>query len=212
MEFKVQSSKLKIDKQQIEKILSKEKISFSSLQSTSQKTYILRMKETSQKDSDKIMAVLKKEYKNVKLVKFETLGPSLGAELLQKTLIGAILGVLGILSYVAYAYKNIKYGASAVLALFHDLLVLTGVFAIVGKVLGVEIDALFVTALLTTMASSVHDTIVVFDRIRETKRLYPSLTLEETVNSAMSQTMVRSLNNSLTIIFMLLALFLLGQE
>ncbi len=172
----------------------------------------MRSKEISQKESDKIISLLKKEYKNVKLIKFETLGPSLGAELLRKALFGGILGVFGILGYVAYAYKNIKYGVSAVLALFHDLLVLIGVFAILGKFFGVEIDALFVTALLTTMASSVHDTIVVFDRIRETKRLYPNLSLEETVNSSMNQTMVRSLNNSLTIIFMLLALFLLGGD
>lgn len=196
----------------IQNYLDKQKISFSSLQSTNQKTYILRMKEISQKDSDKIINLLNSGFKNVKLIRFETLGPSIGRELLEKALIGAVLGILGILFYVAYAFKNIKYGASAVLALFHDLLVLTGVFAILGKLLGVEIDALFVTALLTTMSSSVHDTIVVFDRIRETKRLHSGLSPEETVNSAMSQTMVRSLNNSLTIIFMLLALFLLGGE
>lgn len=198
--------------QNVQKYLSSQKISFSSLQSTNQKTYILRMKEISQKDSDKIINLLNSEFKNVKLIRFETLGPSIGRELLEKALFGAVLGILGILFYVAYAFKNIKYGASAVLALFHDLLVLTGVFAILGKLLGVEIDALFVTALLTTMASSVHDTIIVFDRIRETKRLHSGLSLEETINSAMSQTMVRSLNNSLTIIFMLLALFLLGGE
>jgi preprotein translocase subunit SecF len=212
LEFKVQSLKFKVDKQQIEKILSKEKIAFSSLQSTNQATYILRMKEITQNQSEDIISKLNKEYKNVKMIRFETLGPSLGAELLQKALLGGILGVLGILAYVAYAYKDIKYGASAVLALFHDLLVLCGVFAILGKVLGVEIDALFVTALLTTMSSSVHDTVVVFDRVRETKKLHPTLTIEETINTAMSQTMVRSLNNSLTIIFMLLALFLLGGE
>jgi preprotein translocase subunit SecF len=210
LEFKVQNSKFKVDKQKVEKILSKEKISFSSLQSTSQKTYILRMKETTQKQSEEILAKLNKEYKSVKQIRFETLGPSLGAELLQKALLGGLLGVVGILGYVAYAFKSLKFGASAILALFHDLLVLCGVFAILGKLLGVEIDALFVTALLTTMSSSVHDTIVVFDRVRETKRLHPTLTLEETINSAMSQTMVRSLNNSMTIIFMLLALFLLG--
>ena len=170
------------------------------------------MKEISQKDSSRIISLLNKEYKNVKSIRFETLGPSIGQELLQKAIYGALLGVFGILFYVAYAFKNIKFGASAVLALFHDLLVLLGVFAILGKLMGIEVDALFVTAALTAMASSVHDTIVVFDRIRETKRLYPTFSLEETINLALSQTMVRSLNNSMTIIFMLLALFLLGGE
>lgn len=209
IEFKINQ---KFDKSQVEKFLRAKKIKYSSVQETSTKTLILKTKEINQSDEKKILATISNKFGKTEEVRFETVGPIIGAELMQKTLIGAILGILGILFYVAYAFKNIKYGASAIFALFHDLLVLTGVFAILGKLLGVEIDALFVTALLTTMSSSVHDTIVVFDRVRETKRLYPGLTPEKTINSAMSQTIVRSLNNSLTIIFMLLALFLLGGE
>ncbi len=196
----------------IENLLQKNKILYSSLQTTSLGTYILKTKAIDERESGRILTLVKKNIGDTQEIRFETVGPLIGQELLQKALIGAGFGVLGILLYVAYAFKNVKYGAAAILALFHDLLVLTGVFAILGKLLGVEVDALFVTALLTTMSSSVHDTIVVFDRIRETKRLHPYLHLTETINSAMSQTMVRSLNNSLTIIFMLLALFLLGGE
>lgn len=204
--------KTKSNKKNVENYLNKEKIKFSEIQETGTKTLILKTPPIEEKTEKQILKKISQKFGVAQEIRFETVGPIIGAELMQKTLIGSILGVLGILFYVAYSFKNIKYGVSAILALFHDLLVLTGVFAILGKLLGVEIDALFVTALLTTMSSSVHDTIVVFDRIRETKRLQPGLNLEETVNSAMNQTMVRSLNNSLTIIFMLLALFLLGGE
>ncbi len=209
IEFQINKKYTKIN---LEKYLISGKTSYSSLQSTSNQTYILKTAPIDEKGKQKILGGISKKFSGVKEVRFETVGPLIGAELLRKALIGGGLGILGILAYVAYAFKNFKYGASAVLALFHDLLVLTGVFAILGKLLGIEVDSLFVTALLTTMSSSVHDTIVVFDRIRETKRLHAGLSLDDTINSAMSQTMVRSLNNSLTIIFMLLALFLLGGE
>lgn len=197
---------------QIESTLRKNKVDFSSLQSTNANTLILRSKNTDDKQNKKIFDIIAKKFSNAKEVRSEIVGPTIGQELINKTLIGAVLAISGILLYVARAFKDFKFGAAAVLALFHDLLVLTGIFAILGKLLGVEIDALFVTALLTTISSSVHDTIVVFDRIRETRRLRPGLSVEDTVNSALSQTMVRSLNNSLTIIFMLFALFLLGGE
>ena len=94
--------------------------------------------------------------------------------------------------------------------MFHDLIVLVGSFSLLGHFFGVEVDSLFVTALLTTLSFSVHDTIVVFDRIREIKKTTPGLKIREIYDIAFSETMVRSLNNSLTIIFMLLALVLLG--
>jgi preprotein translocase subunit SecF len=111
---------------------------------------------------------------------------------------------------VAYAFRNVKYGVSAVLALIHDLLVVCGIFSILGHFRGVEVDTLFVTAVLTTMSFSVHDTIVVFDRIRETIRRNPKIHFETLADMALTETMGRSLNNSLTIVFMLLALLLLG--
>lgn len=142
--------------------------------------------------------------------RFETVGPTLGAELMQKTFIGAAIAIIGILLYIAYAFKNIRYGVCAIVALFHDVLVVVGSFSLIGHFLGVQVDALFVTAVLTTMSFSVHDTIVVFDRIREYQKREPHLAFEMIVNRALTETMSRSVNNSLTIIFMLLALFLLG--
>ena len=144
-------------------------------------------------------------------LRFETVGPVLGKELLNKTLIAASIAIVVILLYVAWAFKSVTYGISAVIALFHDVLVVTGTFSLLGHFFGVEVDVLFVTALLTTMSFSVHDTIVVFDRIRESIRT-EKLPFDATINKALSETMSRSVNNSMTIIFMLLALVLLGGD
>ena len=105
-----------------------------------------------------------------------------------------------------------RYGVCAVLAMFHDMLVLIGTFSLLGYLLHVEVDVLFVTAVLTILSFSVHDTIVVYDRIRELRRKERGLTYVEMIDTAVTETLSRSLNNSLTIIFMLLALWLLGGE
>ncbi len=167
-------------------------------------------------------ALSKDDYQNFKTkvgeqsslteLQFDTIGPALGAELIQKTLTAILLAATLILLYVAYRFKNIKFGVSAILAMLHDSLVLLGVFSLLGHFAGVEIDTLFVTALLTILSFSVHDTIVVYDRIRELKKKHAYLDFEEIVNRAVVETMGRSLNNSLTIIFMLLAMYLLGGE
>jgi len=158
-----------------------------------------------------LLAELREEVGEIEEVRFETLGPRLGAELLRKALLAVALASLTILSYIAYRFRNFAYGAVAILAMLHDTAVLLGVFSILGVAAGVEVGTLFVTAVLTTLSFSVHDTIVVFDRIREI-RSRSGLGFEEAVNQAVAETLVRSLNNSLTIIFMLAALFFLGGE
>jgi preprotein translocase subunit SecF len=146
------------------------------------------------------------------VVRNETVGPVLGKELLQKTVTAALFAITAILLYVAYAFKNIKFGVSAIVALIHDLLVVLGVFAMLGHWLHVEVDTLFVTAFLTAMSFSVHDTIVVFDRVREMSRRGQRGSFDELADKALTETIGRSLTNSLTIIFMLLALVLMGGE
>lgn len=148
----------------------------------------------------------------VTILRKETVGPILGKELLQKAAVAAILAITVILLYVAYAFKNIKYGVSAIVALIHDVLVVVGMFSLFGHFYGVEVDTLFVTAVLTAMSFSVHDTIVVFDRIREYLRRDRSRPFEELVNVALTETMNRSVTNSFTIIFMLVALILMGGD
>ena len=121
---------------------------------------------------------------------------------------------VGILLYMAYAFRNTQnpllYGSSALVAMLHDILVVVGIFSILGFLFNVQIDALFITALLTIIGFSVHDSIVVFDRIRENLAKHPDDTFEEIVDYSLAQTLVRSLNTSLVVIFTLLALVLFG--
>lgn len=196
----------------VRQIFSENNVDLGTLQSSGEKTCLLRLKTITSEQNGKIIEALKKEYPLVQQTRFETVGPILGQELLQKTFIAAIFAILGILSYVAYAFKNLKFGVSAILALFHDVLIIMGIFSLLGHFLKVEVDTLFVTAVLTTMSFSVHDTIVVFDRIRETLKKNPGENFEIMTNKAVTETMGRSLNNSLTIVFMLLALLLLGGQ
>lgn len=154
----------------------------------------------------------KAAFANAKELSLDTVGPALGAELITKTLYAVALSASLILLYVAYRFKNIKFGVSAILAMLHDTLVLLGVFSLLGHYRGVEVDTLFVTALLTILSFSVHDTIVVYDRIRELNKKHGYLDFADIVNRAVVETMGRSLNNSLTIIFMLLSMYLLGGD
>ncbi len=169
---------------------------------TSNNTYLFRMKPG---ESEKVASA-------GAILRNETVGPVLGSELLAKSVVAAVLAIFGIFLYVAYAFRNAKFGASAIVALIHDLLVVLGVYSLLGVFLGVEVDTLFVTAFLTTMSFSVHDTIVVFDRIREYRRKDEKTAFDQIADRALNETMGRSLTNSFTIIFMLLSLILMGGE
>lgn len=142
-------------------------------------------------------------------LRFENVGPSIGPELIKKTLIALGISAGSILLWVAYQFKSIKFGVSAVLAMLHDSFVLIGLFALLGHLYGAQVDFLFVTALLTILSFSVHDTIVVYDRIREIRRKNGG-EIKDIANKAVNETMRRSINNSLTIIIMLVALIVFG--
>jgi len=175
-------------------------------------SFILRSRAIDSAQKMQLTETLKIKFGEVSEIRFETIGPLLGQELIQKTLIGLALAVLFILVYLAYRFRDKTFGICAVLAMLHDSLIILGAFSLLGAWLGVEIDALFVTAVLTILSFSVHDTIVLYDRIREDRRLYPQETMVNIANRAISETMTRSVNNSLTIIFMLLSLFVFGGE
>jgi len=170
----------------------------------------LTLRPISQEQLKDITAALIVENKEPKVVSFQTVGPTLGKETLLKTLNAVAIASILILIYVAKIFKDFKYGFCAVLAMLHDSLVLLGIFSLLGHFLRIETDLLFVTAVLTTLSFSVHDTIVVYDRIRELSRKNPTVIFANIANRAITETMIRSLNNSLTIIFMLLALVLMG--
>lgn len=175
---------------------------------------------TSPIDSDqhgKILDALKAKYGNITEQEYTSIGPVIGKELKGNAAWQLGLVSLGIVLYIAYAFRHVsrpvsswRFGWAAIIALLHDLFIVAGAFSILGHFLGIEVDSLFVTALLTVLGFSVHDTIVVFDRIRENLRLRAGSSLPEIINSSINQTLVRSLNTSLTVIFVLLAMLLFG--
>ena len=139
-----------------------------------------------------------------------TIGPVVSSDLISQALILIVVGSLGIVAWITYRFRDVKFGVTALVSLLHDVVVVVGAFALLGTFLHVEIDALFVTAMLTVIGFSVHDTIVVFDRIRENKARHLGEPFPEIVNHSILQTFGRSIMTSLTVLITLLALFLFG--
>ncbi len=140
------------------------------------------------------------------------IGPIISGELAQQALILIVLGSAGILGWMTFRFTDFRMGAAAIVALLHDVIVVLGVFAIAGTFFGMEIDALFVTAMLTVIGFSVHDTIVVFDRVRENRVRHAGEPFEAIVNHSLLQTLGRSLNTSITTAIVLAALLVFGAE
>ena len=139
-----------------------------------------------------------------------TIGAVVSSDLLRQALILVVAGSLGIVGWITYRFRDVKFGVTALISLLHDVIIVVGAFAILGTFFHVEIDALFVTAMLTVIGFSVHDTIVVFDRIRENKARHMGEPFDEIVNHSVLQTFGRSITTSLTVLLTLLSLFLFG--
>jgi len=185
---------------------------------------ILRMKDISEEIHQEIIKKLGKNQK-IEELRFETIGPVIGRELKQKTKIVAILAVLAILIYITFAFRKVsrpiaswQYGVASLIALFHDVFIPLGVFSVLGNFYGVQITIPIITALLTVFGYSINNTVVVFDRIRENlihshaKGFSAVANFEEIVDDSLNQTLTRSLNTSLTTLFVLFAIFFFGGE
>ncbi len=151
-------------------------------------------------------------------ISFSSVGPSVSKDITRNALLSIFLASLAILLYIAFAFRNApppvspwSFGSSAIIAMLHDALLLIGLFSILGHFFGVQVDSLFVTAVLTVIGFSVHDTIVVFDRVRENLRRY-NKPFDEVVNLSVNETLARSLNTSITVLLTLTALLLFGGE
>ena len=186
-----------------------------SIQPTGQKGVILRLKDINEQTHQNILNALN----DVEEKRFESIGPMIGQELKKRALWAISLAILMIIIYIAWAFRKVsrpvpswQYGLAAILALIHDITIPTGIFSALGHFKGVEIGILFVTALLTILGFSVHDTIVVFDRIRENLRKGIGQDFETTVNLSINQTITRSINTSLTVLLTLFAIYFLGGE
>ncbi|OGK25869.1 protein-export membrane protein SecF [Candidatus Roizmanbacteria bacterium RIFCSPLOWO2_01_FULL_37_13] len=199
----------KIGEKQLKDVLKEYKIEALTILINDKKIAI-RSKSIDEQKELKIRNYFDSKFKTkATLLLFETVGPVIGKETIRKTTLASLLALLGILLYMSFTFKSFYFALSAILALIHDFLVVIGTYSLFSHFFGAEVDLLFVTALLTTMSFSVHDTIVIFDKIREYGTRDKSA-IEYYANKALSETLVRSLNNSMTIIFMLLALILLG--
>lgn len=166
-----------------------------------------------EKDSmvpEKIKQTLSKQYDNPELISVSSVGPTMGKELFKNSLLAVTLALLGIIAYLSFRFR-FDYAVAAILGIVHDVVFVCGAFSILGLLYNVQIDGLFITALLTVIGFSVHDTIVVFDRIRENLRYYAKkMSFGEIVDASVNQTLARSINTSLTTLITLLALYFFG--
>jgi len=193
-----------------------------SVRTTRESGHIIRMREINQAEKELVIQALEK-LNPVTEDRFDSIGPLLGKEASRKSLIAIGLVILAIILFITFVFRKVskpvsswKYGLVAILALTHDVLIPTGVFAVLGQFQGVEVDTLFVTALLVVLGFSVHDTIVVFDRVRENLRrdeeYHERKPFDEVVGSSIRETLVRSINTSFTTLIALVVLYLIGGE
>lgn len=189
------------------------------IQPIGEDSVLIRAKDIDEQKHQEVLKALKEKAPEQKLEEesFESIGPAIGQELKKRALWAIALVLIMIVLYIAYAFRKVsrpvsswRYGVAALIALAHDVIIPTGIFAILGHFLGKEADLLFVTALLTILGFSVHDTIVVFDRIRENLRRGAGRDFQETVGLSVAQTLTRSISTSFTVLLTLLAIYFFG--
>ena len=186
------------------------------IQSSGEDVLIIRSRFLDNDARAQLLDTMKERFGEVTVLRFDSVGPTVGKEVTTRASGAIALAALAIMGYITWAFRGVphafRYGASAIIAMLHDVAVVIGMAAIFGKVFGWEVDSLFLTALLTVIGFSVHDSIVVFDRIRENSTIYRRLPYETLVNHSIVQTLDRSINTQLTVMFTLLALTLFGGE
>lgn len=200
----------------LSKFLQDNKVEVISLQQADN-SYILRSKVFAQETKDSLFGKLKANFGQLEDLRFETIGPTVSVDLQKKAILSLSFATVAILVFIAFSFRkipkpatSISFGVCAILALIHDVGVLVGAFAILGK-FGATVDSLFVTAALTVIGFSVHDTIVVFDRIRENLlKFSQKMEFAAIINFSILQTLGRSLSTSLTVILVLISLLLFG--
>jgi preprotein translocase subunit SecF len=177
----------------------------------------IRSREMNDATKAKIVAALKDRFgdgKDVLILNFTQVSAAVGQEVARAASIAVVMAAVAILIYIWIAFRKVshpfRFGTAAIIAMFHDVFVVVGVEALLGHFLGWQVDSLFLTALLTVIGFSVHDTIVVFDRIRENSNIYRRVGFETVVNHSVVQTLDRSINTQLTVMITLLALALFG--
>ena len=208
-----------VEGDELKKVVADQGVEVGQITLSGENSFIIRTKPLEQEKIKGITKSLKDKYESVEERRVEFVGPIISKELQNKAFIALSLASIAIVLYIAFSFRKVpkpasslRFGICAIVALLHDVLLVVGIFAILGKFLRVEVDSLFVTALLTIIGFSVHDTIVVFDRIRENLIKNMGKKFTEIANVSVVQTLARSLNTSLTVVFVLTALLLFGGE
>ena len=181
-------------------------------------TFEIRTKELDESSKKELVETLQNQLspEGVTVLSFDLVSPMVARETVVAALWAVLFAAIGIFFYLWWAFRSVpnplRYGVAAIIALIHDTLVVVGIFAILGELLGIEVNTMFLIALLTVIGYSVNDTIVVFDRLRENITIYPNRTLQDNANMSISESMGRSVNTSLTLLLTLIALILFGGE
>lgn len=205
--------------QEIQTILDKFSLGETVIQPSGDKGMIIKTKDINEELHQNILSAINSSYE-VSELKFESVGPTIGKELKNKAIFSIILGEIFMIVYLSWAFrktsfvvKSYKYGLLVALTLLHDLLIVTGLFAILGHFVGIEVGITFVAALLTILGYSVNDTIVVYDRVRENLlRLKERESFDQLVDRSLKQTFARSINTTLTVLISILAVLIFGGE
>ena len=202
----------------VQEIFTEQNVGNVTVQRSGEQELLIRSRALDESAHTQIIDTLRERFGEAEELRFDSIGPSIGEELRRKATYAIVLVLLSIVLYVAWAFRKVSYpvsswvyGLATLLAAFHDVLIVVGVFSVLGYVAKIEINGAFVAAILTIMGYSINDTIVVFDRIREnvTRMRVGFL---ETIGRSIRETLVRSLNTSLTTLFALLAIFFFGGE
>jgi preprotein translocase subunit SecF len=204
---------------EIEDVLKDVELKSLTLQATNNNTVLIRYASEDDSVNEAVWKKISEKYPEAKQLRVDYINASVSNELKGKSLQAILWAVAVIMAYIAWAFRKVsrpveswKYGAGAVVALVHDVLITAGVFAFLGHYYGIEVGIPFVAALLTILGFSVHDTIVVYDRTRENllKAVNRNVPFPEVVNKSLNETVVRSINTSMTVIITLLAIYLFG--
>jgi len=219
MEMKFSAEK-NVQKQQLEESLAELNLSSLQVQAGENNSYVIRYAEASEGSNDKVLEKTKTLDDSVQQTRVDFIGGSVSGQMKKNAIIALVLAVVGIALYIAWAFKKVsypisswQYGIGAVIALGHDILITLGAFSVLGRFWNIEVGIPFVAALLTILGYSVNDTIVVYDRTRENLiKSSRSEDFESVVNRSLNETLARSINTSLTVIIMLIAIIAFGGE
>jgi preprotein translocase subunit SecF len=205
----------------IQNSLTPENLGTINLQPGEDNTLLLRLRSLSTDEHIKLLEDLKTSFpdQQIEELRYETIGPIIGSELKRKASYAISVSLIFIISYIAYSFRKVsypvkswKYGVTAILAMMHDLIIVCGVFSLLGRFFSYEVNILFITALLTTLGYSINDTIVVFDRTRENLNKNKNENFAVIVNNALNQTLTRSINTGFNTILVLISIFIFGGD